>query len=121
RSTRAVLQRLAAIAAFDGAESFLDPRPFRTLRAGNRRLASVGRRLNDGHLTALSLTTTDVATGRTTVFVQRGRETLLPSSGRTLAFSEAPHLGLRHALASAAVPLLFTPVRIRGRLYCDGS
>lgn len=106
---------------FPGIHSLLDPRPFRKLVEGNRRLLSVGEQLRARRLSALSVTTTEVSTGRTTVFFQRGHGTLLPSSGRTAHYTETDRLGPRHALASAAIPLLFAPVRLRGRLFCDGS
>lgn len=106
---------------FPGVQSLLDPRPFWRLVEGSRRLTSVGEHLGAGRLAALSLTTTDVATGRTTVFFQRARGIPAPSSGRSTLFTETDRLGPRHALAAAAIPLLFAPVRLRGRLFCDGS
>jgi NTE family protein len=74
-----------------------------------------------GHVSGLSVSATDVASGHTVVFVQRV-EPGLP------AWSRDPHvvpvraeIGPEHALASAAIPLLFKPVAVDGTLYVDGG
>jgi NTE family protein len=38
-----------------------------------------------------------------------------------MIFRETNRLGPEHARASAAIPFLFRPVNIDGRLYCDGA
>lgn len=78
--------------------------------------------LDRGHLDAVSVSTTHVGTGRTVVFVGRRGDAPLPWPPFDSAVS-ARHVRMRahHALASAAIPLLFPAVRIDGEFYCDGG
>jgi NTE family protein len=82
---------------------------------------AIANHLREGHLTALSVSTTHVASGRTVVFVQR-REGGAPTWGTdpTMVLRPAT-IQAEHALASAAVPLLFPAVVIDGHFYCDGG
>ncbi|MHB8420441.1 MAG: patatin-like phospholipase family protein [Myxococcales bacterium] len=77
----------------------------------------IGRNLEDGNLSALSITATHVGTGRSVVFVhQKGDAPTWSGLDRVTS-----RIGPKHALASAAIPLLFPPVTVRGRLYVDGG
>jgi NTE family protein len=82
---------------------------------------AIAEHMRNGKLGAISISTTHVASGRTVVFVQR-REGGAPrwGSDRTMAV-QATEIGPEHALASAAVPLLFPAVEIEGHYYCDGG
>jgi NTE family protein len=84
-------------------------------------LGAITRQVRDGHIAAISISTTHVASGRTVVFVQR-REGGVPAWGSdpTMAL-RAAEIRVEHALASAAVPLLFPAVSIDGHFYCDGG
>jgi NTE family protein len=74
-----------------------------------------------GRLSALSISTTHVATGHTVVFVQR-RDGGLPPWGRDPTMvGRAAAIRAEHVLASAAIPLLFPAVEIDGEFYCDGG
>jgi NTE family protein len=74
-----------------------------------------------GRLSALSISTTHVATGRTVVFVQR-RDGGLPAWGKDPTMvGRAASIRAEHVLASAAIPLLFPAVDIDGQFYCDGG
>lgn len=81
----------------------------------------IGASLRSGRLRALSITCTEVFTGRTVLFMQTGPTTGLPTHAppRTLFVSE--RIGPQHVLASASIPLLFPPVRVGRRLYMDGG
>jgi len=81
----------------------------------------IRRNLAAGHLHALTVSTTDVASGRTIIFLQR-KDPALPewSHDPTISVRTA-QISAEHALASAAVPLLFPAVRIDGNFYCDGG
>lgn len=70
---------------------------------------------------AVAVSATQIATGRTVIFVQRrqAREPLWP--GEYNAVPRSVRLRPAHALASGALPLLFPPVLIDGRYYCDGG
>ena len=94
----------------------------RTSCATSVRFEDIGKHMRAGLLSALSISTTHVASGRTVVFVQR-RE------GGAAALGQRPDDGrprdarsaAEHVLASAAVPLLFPAVEIEGQFYCDGG
>ncbi|MCA9558976.1 MAG: patatin-like phospholipase family protein [Myxococcales bacterium] len=77
--------------------------------------------LAEGHLNAVSISCTQVPTGKTTVFYET-------ADGRPRKFSRDPHvrpvyarLGPQHALASAAIPFVFPAVPIDGIPYADGG
>ncbi|MCA9512288.1 MAG: patatin-like phospholipase family protein, partial [Myxococcales bacterium] len=78
--------------------------------------------LREGRLEALSVAATEVATGRTVVFVETAdvegepRWTLDPSM-----VARPAHIRLEHALASAAIPVLFPTVRVDASYYVDGG
>jgi NTE family protein len=82
---------------------------------------AITKHMREGRLAALSISTTHVASGRTVVFVQR-REGGAPPWGSdpTMVLRPAT-IQAEHALASAAVPLLFPAVAIDGHFYCDGG
>jgi len=78
------------------------------------------RNLREGHLHALTVSATDLGTGRAVVFVET-RGPLPRWSRDPLVEVRARHIGPEHALASGAIPLLFRPVRIEGSWFVDGS
>jgi NTE family protein len=74
-----------------------------------------------GRLSALSISTTHVASGKTIVFVQR-RGGGIPAWGNDPTMvAQATEVRADHVLASAAVPLLFPAVEVDGQFYCDGG
>jgi NTE family protein len=77
--------------------------------------------LEAGHLHALTVSTTHVRSGRTVVYVQcRDRE--LPRwSHDPTTMARAARITARHALASAAIPILFRAVALDGEYHCDGG
>ena len=77
--------------------------------------------LRQGRLTAVTLAATHVASGRTIVFVQRSEPGLPEWSHDPTIAPRSVALRAPHALASAAIPLLFPAVRIDGEFYCDGG
>lgn len=85
------------------------------------RFEDIGKHMRAGHLSALSISTTHIASGRTIVFIQR-REGGVPRWGRDPTMvARATEIQAEHVLASAAVPLLFPAVNIDGQYYCDGG
>ena len=81
----------------------------------------IHRNIDAGVLDALAVSATRVGTGHTVVFID-GADELLPSwSQNPFVRSVAARIGPRHALASAAIPLLFPSVKIAGSFYVDGG
>ena len=77
--------------------------------------------LNQGLIEGVTVSCTQVSTGKTVVFYET-------RDGRTRSFSRDPHvcpvyarLGMKHAQASAAIPFVFPPVSIDGVSYADGG
>ena len=70
-----------------------------------------------GHVAALSISTTHVASGRTVVFVQRTEGDVPPWGTDPTMVARSTSIRAEHVLASAAVPLLFPAVNIDGQFY----
>jgi NTE family protein len=99
----------------------LDPRGIEAIVRQAISPDGIRRNLESGRIKALTVSTTDVASGRTVIFLQR-KEPGLPPWGHDPTITVRPaQISAEHALASAAVPLLFPAVRIDGDYYCDGG
>ena len=104
----------------DGTGLF-DVRPMAELVQREISWRSVARNLRRRRLRALCVSTTEISTGRTVVFMQTSPDSVIPAHAPPRTLFRADHIGPQHALASAAIPLLFPPVRIDGELYLDGG
>ncbi|GBD25197.1 hypothetical protein HRbin30_00512 [bacterium HR30] len=83
--------------------------------------ARLRERIDTGELHALALTATEIATGRSVVFVD-SREASLPSwQHDPFVIARPTRISPAHALASAAIPLFFPALRIDRAYYCDGG
>jgi NTE family protein len=99
----------------------IDPRGIEEIVKTAIPFERIPKLLASGVLAALTVSTTDVATGKTVIFVQRA-EGGLPVWSRDPSIQvRAAHIGPDHALASAAIPMLFPAVRIDDAFYCDGG
>jgi NTE family protein len=77
--------------------------------------------VNEGHVEAVAVAATEIATGRVVVFLE-SRDRALPGwLPDPSIVPEVTHLRPTHALASAAIPLLFPAVRIASSFYADGG
>lgn len=82
---------------------------------------AVARTLRHGHLSALSVSATEVTSGRTVIFMQTGPDGTLPTTAPPRTVIRGALIGPLHALASAAIPILFPTVRIGRELFMDGG
>lgn len=99
----------------------LHPGPLEEMVRTRAEWRRVTENLEAGLFSALSVSTTEIASGRTVVFVQR-KEPGLPAWSRDpYTEARAAVLAPEHALASAAIPLLFRSVKIGDEYFCDGS
>src|ERR1700754_5116878 len=106
-----------------GAEGtgLFDVRPMAELVQREISWRALARALRRKQLRALTVSTTEVATGRTVVFMQTAPDVDIPRTAPPRTLFRSDHIGPHHALASAAIPLLFPPVRIDDELYLDGG
>jgi NTE family protein len=81
----------------------------------------IRRHLRSGSLAALAVATTEVATGRSVVFVDSAQDAALHPGPDPHVSYRPTRVGPRHALASAAIPLLFPAIRIGDAYHCDGG
>lgn len=82
--------------------------------------AGIKKGLQSGAFKALAISATDVLTGLITVFVQS--DGALPTwPSESFVHSQQVDIGPAHALASAAIPILFPAVMVDGRFYVDGG
>jgi NTE family protein len=81
----------------------------------------ISANLARGNLNAISVSTTRVVDGKTVVFVQRKEGGTPPWSRDPFTEAREAVLGPEHALASAAIPMLFKSVKIGDEYFCDGS
>jgi NTE family protein len=77
--------------------------------------------LRAGRLAALTVSTTHVTSGRTHVFIQRAAGGPLPAFRDPWVIAREAVITPEHALASAAIPLLFPAVKLEGAFHVDGS
>jgi NTE family protein len=100
----------------------IDPSGMEAIIKANISFPRITEHLRSGLLYGLSVSTTHIATGTTVVFVARGTEGVPKrwSRDRKLLVQRS-ELRIEHALASAAIPLMFPAVNIDGEFYCDGG
>lgn len=98
-----------------------DAKPLTRIVDENMRWQRLVRNLRRGVLKALTISATHVATGRPWVFVDRAPDTDLPIGLPPNVMVRPDRIGPQHVLASAAIPMLFPPVSVRGELFVDGG
>ena len=98
-----------------------DVRPMADLVQREISWRAVSRCLRGNLLRALTVSCTEISTGRTVVFMQTAPSLTIPAAAPPRTLFRAQRIGPHHALASAAIPLLFPPVRIDDELYLDGG
>jgi NTE family protein len=82
---------------------------------------NISANMRAGKLRALSITCTEVYTGRTVLYMQTGPTTSLPTHAPPNTLIRNERIGPSHVLASASLPLIFPPVRVGKSLCMDGA
>ena len=103
------------------ATGLFDVAPMVRIIAGEVAWRAIHDSLQHGHLEVLSISATEVVSGRTVIFTQTGPEGSLPTTAPPRTVLRRTVIGPLHALASASIPLLFPPVRIGRELFMDGG
>jgi NTE family protein len=100
---------------------FLDPRGVEGIVTRAVSFPLIEENLASGRLLGLTLSTTHLVSGRTVIFVGQGAHAR-PRWSRDPTITVRPTaIKSHHALASAALPLMFPAVHIDGDFYCDGG
>jgi len=103
-----------------GPRSLLDATPLAELVRSSIPWRNLHQGVADGRVLGVTVSATDIETGHTVVFVETEQQALLYPRDRAVDWA-AVRLTAQHALASAAIPIIFPTVRVAGRMYSDGS
>jgi NTE family protein len=104
----------------DGAHHFkalFDTKPFRKYLTDVIRWENIPKNVASGVLHAVSIVATRMRTGAPEIFLQKGRPYCYRGEFEVREVDLAPE----HAMASAAIPLIFSSVAVGDHLYVDGS
>jgi NTE family protein len=99
----------------------LDTEPLERLVLQSIPWRGIRRNVRSGLIDAVCVAATQVATGRAVVFCDSHRPELPPWASVSNIRMQRIRLSPLHALASAAIPLLFPSVRVGARYYADGG
>jgi NTE family protein len=102
-----------------GPQALLDATPLAGLVRTLVPWRALHQNVQSGLLRAVTVSATDVESGRTVVFVESLQE--LPRQTDPVMEWQHARLTVRHALASAAIPIVFPTVPVAGRVFSDGS
>ncbi|TVP75131.1 MAG: patatin [Gemmatimonadales bacterium] len=116
----------AGPSAAEAPRSLVDVSPLRRflcealqVRSGSEPIPGINHRIQEGHLRAVSLSTSSYTTGRSVTWVQGASDVELWE--RPLRRSRMTSLTLDHVMASAALPLFFPAVPIGTEWFGDGG
>src|SRR5437667_4539386 len=105
-----------------GPRSLLDAAPLAELVRSVIPWRNLHQGVSDRRVLGVAVSATDVETGHTVVFIETEDQShRLVSSGDRAVDWAVVRLTAQHALASAAIPIIFPTVRVAGRMFSDGS
>jgi NTE family protein len=99
----------------------LDTEPLERLVLQSIPWQGIRRNIRTGRIDTVCVAATQVATGRAVIFCDSRRPELPPWASFSNIRMQRIRLSPLHALASAAIPLLFPSVRVGARYYADGG
>jgi NTE family protein len=99
----------------------LDTEPLERLVLQSIPWRGIRRNVRTGRIDTVCVAATQVATGKAVIFCDSSRPELPPWASATNIRMQRIRLSPLHALASAAIPLLFPSVRVGARYYADGG
>jgi NTE family protein len=100
-------------------KSMLDNTPLRELLSAHVDCAGIRRSIARGHLRAFALCSTSYVTGHSVAFYD-GVDSITDWA-RVQRLGRRTELTLDHLMASAAIPLLFPPMRLGDEYFGDGA
>lgn len=105
----------------DRLSGLLDTRPLERLVRETVPWGRLRARIARGDVEAVAIAATEIASGRSVVWIDRRESTLEPWPNDPFVVARPADLTPEHALASAAIPFLFPALRVDGEFYCDGG
>ena len=120
-SVRRLASQLKAGQRPDRLFGLLDTEPLERLVLDAIPWQNIRRNLRDGLVESVCVAATQIATGRAVVFVEQAEDALPNWTSDANIRMQPIRLMPVHALASAAIPLLFPAVRVGSRYYADGG
>lgn len=99
--------------------SLLDRTPLSELLQARLAFERIQAAIDDGHLHALGITCSGYSSGQSVTFYQ-GVNTVAPWR-RARRIGAPAQIGLKHIMASSAIPLVFESVKIHREYFGDGS
>jgi NTE family protein len=99
----------------------VDARPLEKLVRERIPWKNLRANIASGIVQGLTVSATQVATGRTVVFVDRHGGGLPAWTRDPHVVAHPTHIGLAHTLASACIPFMFPAILVGGEYYCDGG
>jgi NTE family protein len=99
----------------------LDTRPLEKLVHETIPWSALRRRLDERAVEAVAVAATEIASGKSVVWVDRPHGSLQGWARDPFVVAREARLAPMHALASAAIPFLFPALRVDGGYYCDGG
>lgn len=97
----------------------LDNAPLRALLSRNIRFPLIEQAIGKGDLHAVAVTAAGYGSARSTSFFEAVEAA--PEWTRKRRIGRRSRIGLDHLMASIAVPMVFSPVRIGGEYFGDGA
>jgi len=97
--------------------SFLDTAPLWKFLKKSLPLQNLSRNISHGPVDAAALVATNLDDGASEIFLQKKSHLLYSGNYRI----RKVELGIKHAIASAAIPIIFPAVQIDDRYYSDGG
>ncbi|HEY4716436.1 MAG TPA: patatin-like phospholipase family protein, partial [bacterium] len=99
----------------------LDTSPLEELVIKKIHWRKIGENIKNRFVNVLSVSATEISTGRSIIFIQHNYEKLSMWSHDPFVIPKEARINPIHALASAAIPIIFPLVRIGDKYHCDGS
>ena len=93
--------------------------PLKDLLTQNLKLENISENMANGIIDAFSITATDYQNQRNITFVES--KTPFEDWKRFNRESRIAEIGVEHIMASASIPIIFPPVRIKSTFYGDGA
>jgi NTE family protein len=100
--------------------SLLDAAPLASLVREVIPWRTLHENVANGLVDAVTVSATDIETGHVVTFLESAVERIVESTDASVEWAAA-RLRPQHALASAAIPIVFPTVRVAGRIFSDGG